>query len=67
MAESDGDIQFFDIAVNLSDDQFRGIYNDKQKHPDDTAAVLRRAAEYNVKYMLLTGGSVEDSREVTGA
>eukprot|EP00397_Hematodinium_sp_SG-2012_P019392 GEMP01019921.1.p1 GENE.GEMP01019921.1~~GEMP01019921.1.p1 ORF type:complete len:324 (+),score=62.01 GEMP01019921.1:768-1739(+) len=57
-------IEFFDIAVNLSDDRFRGIYNGKEKHPDDTTAVLQRAADHKVKYMLLTGGSVEDSKEV---
>jgi len=25
----------FDIAANLSDDTFRGIYHGKWKHPDD--------------------------------
>ena len=53
--------KLFDIASNLCDEKFRGIYNGKKYHEDDTEHVLKRASEYNVKKMLFASGHHEDA------
>ena len=55
--------KLFDIAANLSDEKFKGIYNGKKYHEDDTESVLKRAAEYNVAKMLFAAGNYEDAEE----
>jgi len=62
--ESEEAIEFFDIAVNMHDDMFKGIYNDKEKHPNDMRAIIGRAKENHIIGMLLTGTSVQESKEV---
>ena len=52
-----------DIAVNLCDPMFRGVYRGKSKHEDDLALVLERAWQAGVTHMLVTGTSLEESRE----
>jgi len=52
-----------DIGANLTDRMFRGEYNGKAAvHPDDYAAVLDRAWAAGLHRILITGGSLEDSR-----
>jgi len=53
--------KLFDIAANLCDEKFRGIYNGKKYHEDDTESVLKRAADYNVHKMLFASGHHEDA------
>jgi len=50
----------FDIAANLCDEKFQGVYNGKKYHEDDTDEVIERANEYGVNKMLFTSGSLED-------
>ena len=52
-----------DIGLNLCDEMFQGIYNDKQKHADDTEMVLERAKSMNVLKMVITSGNVDQSRQ----
>ena len=40
--------KIFDIAANMTDETFRGIYRGKQKHPDDYESVIARARSYGV-------------------
>ncbi|CAM8880306.1 unnamed protein product [Rhodiola kirilowii] len=42
---------------------FKGIYNGKQYHKEDIAAVLSRAWSAGVERIIVTGGSLEESRE----
>lgn len=51
-----------DIGANLTDLVFRGVYRGKRKHPDDFAAVLQRARDANVGRIIVTGGSLQESR-----
>uniref|UniRef100_A0A667WXD6 Deoxyribonuclease TATDN1 n=1 Tax=Myripristis murdjan TaxID=586833 RepID=A0A667WXD6_9TELE len=48
------------IGVNLTDPMFRGVYRGKQKHDVGTCNAVTSAAVFQ---FLITGGSLEDSRE----
>ncbi|XP_061362479.1 uncharacterized protein LOC133306204 isoform X2 [Gastrolobium bilobum] len=52
-----------DIAVNFTDGMFKGIYNGKQCHVADIPTVLSRAWAAGVHRIIVTGGSLEESRE----
>nr|CAD7413981.1 unnamed protein product [Timema poppensis] len=52
-----------DIAVNLTDPMFRGVYHGSRKHEDDLKHVLTRAWTAGVERMIITGGSLEESKE----
>ncbi|CEM38459.1 unnamed protein product [Vitrella brassicaformis CCMP3155] len=54
---------FIDIAVNLTDPMYQGIYHDKQRHEADLQRVLERAKAAGVHKMIVTGGSLEDSQK----
>ncbi|KAF5750594.1 putative deoxyribonuclease TATDN1-like [Tripterygium wilfordii] len=56
-------IRMIDIAVNFTDGMFKGIYNGKQCHATDIAAVLSRAWSTGVDRIIVTGGSLEESKE----
>lgn len=38
----------FDIAANLSDPRFKGVYHGKQAHENDFEVVIERAREWGV-------------------
>ncbi|KAM3738086.1 hypothetical protein ACB098_09G107000 [Castanea mollissima] len=56
-------VRMIDIAVNFTDGMFKGIYNGKQCHVSDIAAVLSRAWSAGVDRIIVTGGSLEESKE----
>ncbi|GMH29999.1 hypothetical protein Nepgr_031842 [Nepenthes gracilis] len=56
-------IRMIDIAVNFTDGMFRGIYNGKQHHAADIQSVLSRAWSAGVNRIIVTGGSLEESKE----
>jgi len=51
-----------DIGVNLCDEMYTGVYNDKQRHPHDLQLVLERSRSLNISKIISTAGSVEDTR-----
>ncbi|XP_062518063.1 deoxyribonuclease TATDN1-like isoform X2 [Corticium candelabrum] len=57
-----GRMRFIDIGANLTDPVFRGLYRGKQAHSDDFQNVLKRAYDYGVEKIFVTGGSLPDSR-----
>jgi TatD DNase family protein len=56
-------MRLFDIAANLSDKSFQGIYNKKSHHPEDILNVISRAKSYGVEKFLLAGGNLKESRK----
>ncbi|KAL9428234.1 hypothetical protein AB3S75_030259 [Citrus x aurantiifolia] len=56
-------IRLIDIAVNFTDGMFKGIYHGKQCHASDIATVLSRAWSSGVDRIIVTGGSLEESKE----
>jgi len=56
-------LRFIDIAVNLTDPVFRGYHHGKKKHDDDLDMVLERSRLAGVKSMIITGGSLHESKE----
>ena len=61
-----GRMKFIDIGANLTDTMYSGDYNGSNRHPPDLAAVLDRAESAGVVKMMVTGGSLEESRQVPG-
>ncbi|KAI8894401.1 putative deoxyribonuclease TATDN1-like protein [Globomyces pollinis-pini] len=55
--------KMIDIAINLVDPMFRGIYRGKNAHEDDLLKVLERAKDTGVCTMLITGVTLETSKE----
>lgn len=54
--------RFYDIAANLTDEQFSGIYYGKENHPDDRVEVIQRALDVGCDHLLIAAGCIEDAR-----
>ncbi|CAI2373901.1 unnamed protein product [Moneuplotes crassus] len=57
----DHDLRMFDIAANLSDESFQGIYHGKKAHEPDFEVVMNRARQYGVEKFLFSAGYIEDA------
>ena len=51
----------FDVAANLSDDRYKGIYYGHKVHEPDFDLVIKRANGYGVRKFLLAGGYIHDA------
>lgn len=60
LPQDDPDVRFFDIAANLSHQNFQGIYSDKKYHDEDLEEVIQRSLDFRVDKMLVVGGYLED-------
>ncbi|OQS03089.1 deoxyribonuclease TATDN1 [Thraustotheca clavata] len=56
-------VRLIDIGANLTDPMFVGNYRGKQKHESDLKLIVQRAFENNVKKIIVTGGSLSESKE----
>ncbi|KAI5059378.1 hypothetical protein GOP47_0025697 [Adiantum capillus-veneris] len=56
-------LRLIDVGANLTDGMFKGIYNGKRYHASDLRAVLERAWNSGIDRIIVTGGSLEESRE----
>ena len=54
-------LRMFDIAANLADETFQGIYYDKKVHEADVDSVIQRAASVGCDRLLIVGGYIEDA------
>ena len=62
MNSKKSEYEFFDIAANMCDDEFQGIYHDKKYHESDIDEVLERAKNMGVKKFLFAAGCLEDAK-----
>jgi TatD DNase family protein len=57
-------LRFVDIGANLLDERFtEGTYHGKIRHEPDFNDVLQRAADIGMRHMVLTAGTLQESRE----
>ncbi len=54
-------MKLFDVAANLSDDRFKGIYYGSKLHEPDFDLVIKRANEYGVRKFLFAAGYIHDA------
>ncbi len=57
------DLSLCDIGANMLDEMFTGVYNEKEYHEADLELVLERALKAGVKHIIITAGSVEESKQ----
>jgi TatD DNase family protein len=62
-AQSEPVVRFVDIGANLMDERYTdGIYYGKKRHEQDFDLVLDRALEQGVTHIILTAGTLQESR-----
>ena len=49
--------------MNLTDSMYRGVYHGSKKHEVDLKDVVERAWNMGMQKMIITGGSLKDSKE----
>ena len=54
--------RFVDIGANLLDDMYQGIYRGKPRHEADLDDVLQRAFDGGLEKIVVTAGSLEESK-----
>ena len=54
--------RYIDIALNLADPVYRGIYHSQQRHDDDLGGVLQRAGAAGCSKILVTGSDLHNSK-----
>lgn len=52
-----------DIGANLTDPMYQGIYHGSQKHQSDLDKVLERSWANNLSKIIITAGSVNESKK----
>ena len=52
--------RFIDVAFNINDDMFSGIYHGKQKHEPDLGSVIERAKRTGVQKFLVLASTIEE-------
>lgn len=52
----------FDIAANMSDERFQGVYNGKQRHDPDFEQCIARANQFGVNKFLFASGYLDDAQ-----
>ncbi|CAG9127366.1 unnamed protein product [Plutella xylostella] len=55
--------KYIDIGANLTDDMYQGVYHGSKKHAPDLDIVLKRSWAAGMDKMIITGGSLEDSKK----
>lgn len=55
--------KYIDIGANLTDEMYQGIYHGSKKHEPDLDTVLTRSWTAGLDKMIITGGSLTDSKK----
>lgn len=54
---------YVDIGANLLDSMYQGSYRDKRRHDPDLKMVLDRAWSNHLDRIIITGGTIQESRD----
>lgn len=54
---------FIDIGLNLLDHYYRGFYHGHKIHREDTENVIERARKMGVKALIITAGTLQETRD----
>ncbi|KAM3960328.1 deoxyribonuclease TATDN1 [Aphomia sociella] len=54
--------KYIDIGANLTDEMYQGVYHGSKKHAPDLDKVLNRSWACGMDKMIITGGSLTDSK-----
>ena len=60
---SSSNLEFVDIGANLLDPMFSGTYRSKERHESDFDLILQRSWDNNVKKIVITAGTLEESKK----
>lgn len=64
LATEEATVQFVDIGANLLDERYTdGVYYGKKRHESDFDLVLERAIQQGVTHIILTAGTLQESRK----
>ncbi|KAL4705642.1 hypothetical protein ACJJTC_002028 [Scirpophaga incertulas] len=55
--------KYVDIGANLTDKMYQGVYHESKKHAPDLNKVLKRCWANGLDKIIVTGGSLTDSKE----
>lgn len=50
------------IAINLGDPVFTGVYHGKKVHEDDLDDIIQRALDVGCQKLMVTGSDLDESR-----
>ncbi|WVQ79419.1 hypothetical protein IAT38_001516 [Cryptococcus sp. DSM 104549] len=56
-------MRFADIAVNLTDPMYTGVYRGRSRHASDLSQVVERARSAGVERILITGTSLQEVKD----
>ncbi|PGH22957.1 hypothetical protein AJ80_03006 [Polytolypa hystricis UAMH7299] len=62
MGSSDRKLRYADVAINLGDPVFTGVYHGKRAHEDDLNDIIQRALEAGCEKLMVTGSDLVESR-----
>jgi len=54
--------RFVDIGANILDDRYEGTYRGTKRHEPDLSLVVERASQAGLKHIIVTAGTLEESR-----
>ncbi|CAH2042088.1 unnamed protein product, partial [Iphiclides podalirius] len=55
--------KYIDVGANLTDEMYQGVYHTSKKHEPDLNRVLERSWSAGLSKMIITGGSLIDSKK----
>ncbi|KGQ00886.1 hypothetical protein PAAG_12429 [Paracoccidioides lutzii Pb01] len=62
MGESSKLLRYADVAINLGDPVFTGVYHGRKIHEDDLDDIIQRALDVGCQKLMVTGSDLDESR-----
>ncbi|EDN09102.1 conserved hypothetical protein [Histoplasma mississippiense (nom. inval.)] len=62
MGDSVKQLRYADVAINLGDPVFTGVYHGKKVHDNDLDDIIQRALDIGCQKLMVTGSDLDESR-----